>query len=139
MNAGERIVVARALQVRVVGAIDVDLGNSRAVGTDKGFFGLEFSWLNYIKISRWLIECVAGQIVDEQYDHRADRPVWKKIGERQRGFAVVWPLAVGIFDDRESGHWSGSAADHKEETGSECRLHVRRSPFASHCILFLIG
>jgi hypothetical protein len=117
----------------------MDLGNSPTVGADKSFFGLKFSWLNYIKISRWLIERVAGQIVDEQHDDRADRPVWKKIGKRQRGFAVVWPLAVSILGDRESGHWSSGTADHKKETGSECRFHVLLGLFSSQWILFLIG
>lgn len=63
MNAGERIVLAwhgEGFHVGVVSSIDVDLGNPRAVGTDEGFFGLEFPWVNYIKISRRLIQYVAG-------------------------------------------------------------------------------
>jgi hypothetical protein len=128
MDTGERGVIACRLRVGLISTIDMELGNSRAVSTDKSFFGLKFSSLNYIKISRWLIERVAGQIVDEQRDDRADGLGWKEIRKSQRGFAVVWPLAVSILGDRESGHWGSSATDYKKETGSERPCHVDSIP-----------
>ena len=69
-----------------------------------------------------------ARIVGEQHDDRADCAVWKEIDERQRGFAVVWPLAVGILSDRESGHSGRGVADYKKETDSECCFHARRHP-----------